>query len=232
MTTVRDHTWLWKLALALLVSFCTRGASGTELNGRSVTLPPPAGYCSLNTSIEPEATWFREMAALLAPQNRLLAYAVPCTELEHWRRNPDAGPTRTVTIYTPQLILDRRVVTTRAAWLALISPHLDRAFGNTGRVTGQVNENFARDGFALRATDITYLGVLRRTDDALFAAQIQRYDAAGSAVAQLASSAMTVLSGIPMQVAMAETVSGNDWRVAPLLDALQRYVRLLVSSNP
>jgi hypothetical protein len=232
MNAIQTAIMVRHVALAFLGSLYAWSAGAIELNGRTVALPAPAGYCAFDESTEPDATWFRNQAMLMAPQNRLLSDAVPCDELNQWRRNSDRTFSRFVMIFTAETAIARRVVITRAAWLAQMGRTLDAAVANTNRTVDGANESFQREGLALRSMGITNLGVLRRTDEAHFFGQINRFEAAGSPATQLVVGAVTVLNGVPITVGMGEAVVGNDLRVPTLLDATMRYVHQLVSSNP
>ena len=88
----RDFLRLFLPALAVVATLpilaARAEAAPAVVDGRTIELPVPSGYCAIDRDRSPDAQAWEEMRGMQEPQNHLLAWFVVCDELERWRADP------------------------------------------------------------------------------------------------------------------------------------------------
>jgi hypothetical protein len=192
-----------------------------DIDGQMVTVPTPFGYCDLDADHARDRLLIAGFDRMWA-HARVLRRLSPCEELQSWRAGRSAEPVEVV------LVL----------WLAQHGTAADRRTflrrATPGEVMGKprVMER-AREGFPAGPTEdqFTAIGVIERTDRAVFAAEavVARIDGSRHQLSVL--SATTAVGPTPLVIHVYspyEDGSELDWM---LRDAREHVDRLLSANG-
>lgn len=211
---------------ALLLLVATVHAAPVVVDGRTVELPVPVGYCPIDRDRSPDAQAWETMRALQEPQNRLLAWYVACAELERWRADPQRGLERHAMVLAPAEmppVRSRRDVVEEVA----------RGFEQSRGVMGD-------DGAAARrlreqVPDIAggplRLQLLERTDDGVLTMMLQQFESPTGPRRVIGVITFTALNLTRLTTNFYAPDTGPE-ALHPLRDAALAYLGSLAAANP
>jgi hypothetical protein len=200
-------------------------AAPAVVDGRTLELPAPDGYCPIDRDRTPDSAAWEAMRGLLEPQNRLVAWFVPCDALPRWRAEPANGFERHAMVLAPAA---PPAAPSRAAYLAAIAADFARSRGvldDDGDAARRLRER------ADVATGPTSLQLLERRDDAVLATMVQDIADARGRHRVLGVIGFTAVAGAPLSVNFYAPDRGAE-PLQPLRESATAYLARLIAANP
>jgi hypothetical protein len=229
----RDFLRLFLPALAVVATLPTlfspilaarAEAAPAVVDGRTIELPVPQGYCAIDRDRSPDAQAWEAMRGMQEPQNRLLAWFVVCDELERWRAAPRAFERHAIVLAPADL----PPVRSRREWVAEVARGFEQSRGVVGEdaATRQLRERVPDLGSGPLS-----LQLLERNDDGVLATMVQQVD--GTAGPRRVVSVITFTA--VDQTRLSANFYGPDTgpeALRPVRDAATGYLAGLIAANP
>lgn len=222
-------TFVAVLAVMALASIAARAQDDrpatplkVDIEGRTVVLPAPFGYCDLDPDQARDRLLIDGLDRL-PQQDRVLRRMSPCDELKSWRNDAAADPIEVVQFLWPERM--GAVGTDRRAFLRRAVP---------GDVLGKARAiERAGQGFPADATERIFatIGVVERTDRAAMLAQavVARIDGKPHQLITLSATTAVGPTAVTAQVLSPyDDGSELDWM---LRDGIEHVDRLLSASG-
>jgi hypothetical protein len=216
-----------RLAVILpLLLAASAHAAPVAVDGRTIELPLPAGYCAVDRDRSPDAQFWEAMRALQEPQTRLLAWFAACEELERWRADRGRGFERYAIVLAPA----EPPVASRREYVAEIARGYDQHQGTVTDDSAEMQQRLRE-----RAPDLTpgplRLQLLEPSADGVLASMEQTYDSP--------TGPRRVIGVIVYTAANLTRLSANFYgpdtgpeALRPVRDAAFAYLTTLTAANP
>jgi hypothetical protein len=202
---------------ALLVTLDVVHAAPATVDGRTIELPVPAGYCAIDRDRSPDAQAWEALRAAQEPHNRVLAWFTSCDELERWRADPQAFEHHGM-VLAPAA----PPVRSRAEYVAAVVRDLEQGEGDPA--TGATAQ---RRG----PGDPPPLHLLERSDDGVVATTVFAVDTPAGQRRVVSVIAFTAIGGTRLSADFYGPDTGPE-ALRPVRDATVAYLASLVAANP
>ena len=214
-------------------AFASAAASAETftLNGRTVMLEPPKGFCALDSSRPKEAAIIALNEQMQQPRNHVVLQLADCDELAGFRGGQRENFERYGQYFTPASPAARKLASgyTRASYLAAAAQELPKL--DSGMLADELTKKFMATGSEVAGA--RFLGVLDQDEAAIYLGISFGSMAVGKRI--VAASAMgvvglTLVNDTSISLGLYQVNVGPD-SVHDLLETVQEQMAVLVRAN-
>jgi hypothetical protein len=202
---------------ALLFTLDRVHAAPVVVDGRTIELPLPAGYCAIDRDRSPDAQAWEALRAAQEPHNHVLAWFTSCDELERWRADPQAFDHHGM-VLAPAA----PPVRSRAEYIAAVVQDLEQGEGEPA-----AGATAPRQG----PGEAPPLHLLERGDDGVLATTVFAVDTPAGQRRVVSVIAFTAIGGTRLSADFYGPDTGPE-ALRPVRDTADAYLASLIAANP